>query len=108
MTGEPVDLTSGDGRAVLWGEESSDLNVNLVSWPEGDGVGEHVNAEVDVLIVVVLGTMSVCIDGTAHTLTAPHAVVVPKGAARAITATAGGVRYVSAHRRRAPLGVSAR
>ena len=36
MTGEPVELMGGNGRAVLWGVETGDLNVNLVSWPEGD------------------------------------------------------------------------
>ena len=41
MTGEPVELMGGNGRAVLWGVETGDLNVNLVSWPEGDDVSAH-------------------------------------------------------------------
>jgi len=106
QAGLPIDLTGGDGRAVLWGVETDDLNVNLVSWPEGDGVGEHVNAAVDVLIVVVAGAMALRVDGVEHTLTAPTAVVVPKGAARAISAGAGGARYISTHRRRTPLDIT--
>jgi quercetin dioxygenase-like cupin family protein len=104
--GIPIDLRHGTGRAVLWGLESDDLNVNLVAWPAGDGVAEHVNAQVDVLLVVTSGAMTVRIGGATHDLTEGQALLLPKGAARAITACEGGVRYLTAHRRRGPLTLS--
>lgn len=91
---------------MLWGLASDDLNVNLVAWPAGDGVGEHTNTEVDVLIVVIDGALSVALDGQAQQVGTGQAIVVPKGATRVLTASADGVRYLSAHRRRPPLGLS--
>ncbi len=103
--GVPLDLTAGDGRAVLWGTATEDLNVNLVAWPAGEGIDEHRNDEVDVLLVVVAGAMSVRIDGRTEQVGEGQAIVLPRGASRAISASAGGVRYLSAHRRRRPLDV---
>lgn len=97
--GVALDLRDGEGRAVLWGLASEDLNVNLVSWPAGDGVGEHRNATRDVLVVVTEGTLDVTIDEQTHGLVAPSAVVIPKGAARRFDARTA-VRYLTAHRRR--------
>ncbi len=102
--GVPLDL-AGAGRAVLWGLETPDLNVNLVTWPAGDGVGEHVNDQVDVLLVVVDGGLRIRLDGNDVPVAAGQAIVVPKGVSRSITADATGVTYLSAHRRRAPLNV---
>jgi hypothetical protein len=39
----------------IWTHQSDDLNVNLLVFERGDGVAEHVNAEVDVLLVGVAG-----------------------------------------------------
>ncbi len=100
----PLDLAGG-GRAVLWGLETPDLDVNLVTWPAGDGVAEHVNDQVDVLLVVVDGGLCIRLDGNDVPVAAGQAIVVSKGVARSITAGAAGVTYLSAHRRRAPLSV---
>jgi quercetin dioxygenase-like cupin family protein len=102
-TGIPLDLHGAAGRAVLWGLETDDLNVNLVSWPPGDGVAEHVNRQVDVLLVAVSGSMTVRLGTTAHAVAAGQAILLPKEAARTITAGDGGVRYLTVHRRRGPL-----
>ena len=52
---------------VIWSlQESRDLNVNLVLFSEGEGVGDHVNDEVDVLLVCVSGSGEVRINGTLH------------------------------------------
>ncbi len=104
--GLPLDLTAGEGRAVLWGMASDDLNVNLVAWPAGEGIDEHRNDEVDVLLVVVTGEMGVRIDGRTERVGEGQAILLPRGTVRAITAGAGGVRYLSAHRRRRPLDVT--
>lgn len=101
--GTPLDLVGGGGRAVLWALVTEDMNVNLVAWPAGDGVAEHVNDAVDVLLVVVTGSMSVRIGSLAHTVGKGQAIAVPKGAARSITAGSDGVRYLTVHGRRGPL-----
>lgn len=102
----PLDLSRGEGSGVIRGIASDDLNVNLVSWPAGGGVGEHVNDELDVLLVVVHGEMTVRVAGAPVVVGADQAVVVPKGTSRSIVAGAEGVRYLSSHRRRAPLDVT--
>ena len=58
-----VDLTGLDGDGPLWGIASADLNATLLAWPAGHQVAEHVNAEVDVLVVVVAGTGTASVDG---------------------------------------------
>jgi quercetin dioxygenase-like cupin family protein len=103
---DSLDLLSGDGAGAIRAITSEDLNVNLVSWPAGGGVGEHVNDERDVLLVVVRGAMTLRVDGVSRDVSVDHAIVVPKGSTRSIVAGADGVRYVSAHRRRAPLDIA--
>lgn len=104
--GRPLDLRSGVGRAVLWGLATEDLNVNLVTWPAGDGVASHTNSEVDVLIVVIDGVLAVDIDGDVRMVCDAQAIVIPRGTTRSLTATDGAVRYLSTHRRRSPLTLS--
>jgi len=101
----PVDLKARTGTGPVWGIATEDLNATLLAWPAGHVVAEHVNAELDVLVVVLEGSAAVTVDGRQHTLGADHALLVPKGAARTIRAGAGGVRYLSVHRRRAPLQI---
>jgi mannose-6-phosphate isomerase-like protein (cupin superfamily) len=108
-TGEPVDLLAATGRdGPLWGMASEDLNATLLGWPAGHLLAEHVNADLDVLLVVVEGAATVTIDGTPHELRAPAALLVPRGARRAIRAGADGTRYLSVHRRRGPLQIAPR
>ncbi len=49
--------TAGDRAGVIWTlDGSSDLkNANLVRFGTGQGVGEHVNDEVKVIVVGVFG-----------------------------------------------------
>lgn len=101
---EPVvaDLLAPSGRGAAWSATSADLNVNLVIWPPGGGVETHVNAERDVLWVVLEGAGEATVDGVVHPVAAGWAALVPKGAERAMRAGPEGIRYVSAHRRRPP------
>jgi hypothetical protein len=48
-----VDLLSRTGIGPLWGMASMDLNATLLAWSPGHVVAEHVNGELDVLVVVV-------------------------------------------------------
>lgn len=98
--GRPHALTDADSRGVLWSTQSTDLNVNLVSWPAGEGVGVHTNDALDVLVVVLAGALSITQDGAADVLQAPSTVIIPAGVERALCAEPGGARYLTAHRRR--------
>ena len=90
-------------REPGWGYQSADLNVNLLVWGADEGVVEHVNSEVDVLLVGIAGDGLVEVDGTAHPLRAGQAVIIPKGARRALRSTGGRFAYLTCHRRRAGL-----
>jgi quercetin dioxygenase-like cupin family protein len=98
---------SATGReGVVWTlEGSGDLNANLVRFEAGRGVGEHVNDEVDVLIVGVSGAGLVGVDGEEHPVSNGVVVFVPRGARRSTRATAGDFVYLSVHRRRGPLRI---
>lgn len=50
-------------KGTVWTlEGSEDLNANLVRFPSGKGVGEHVNEEVDVVMVGIAGHGKVMVD----------------------------------------------
>ena len=54
---EEVATSAGDRAGVVWTlEAGEDLNANLVRFGPGRGVGEHVNDEVDVLVLGVSGS----------------------------------------------------
>jgi quercetin dioxygenase-like cupin family protein len=93
--------TARDG--VLWSLASTDLNINLVRFARGDGVEPHVNDEVDVLGVVVAGAGTLLLDGREEALRPGVAFFVPKGARRALQATASELVYLTCHRRRPAL-----
>ena len=102
---EPVDLAQLQGEGPLWGLASSDLNATLLSWSPGHEVAEHVNADLDVLVVVLEGSGVVRVDGREHVVGADQVLLIEKGAARSFAAGAGGLRYLSVHRRRGPLQI---
>lgn len=104
---QPVDLSRAEGHGPVWGMASEDLNATLLSWGPGDGVADHVNAERDVLIVITEGFGFATIDGQEHPLHPHHALLIRKHAHRRIVAGAGGLRYLSVHRRRGPLQIDA-
>ena len=90
-------------RQPVWASQSADLNVNLLVWGADEGVVEHVNSEVDVLLVGIAGDGLVEVDGTAHPLRAGQALIVPKEVRRAIRSTGGRFAYLTCHRRPAGL-----
>jgi mannose-6-phosphate isomerase-like protein (cupin superfamily) len=102
-----VDLMALSGSGPLWGMASTDLNATLLAWPSGHAVAEHVNDELDVLLVVLGGHGRAIVDGEAHELAAGSALLVARGARRRIEAREGGLRYLSVHRRRGPLQIQA-
>jgi quercetin dioxygenase-like cupin family protein len=104
-----VDLTAVTGDAgPLWGMQSEQLNATLLAWPPGGGVAAHVNDELEVLVLVLDGSARVTLDGCEHDLAVGRLLLVPRGSTRSIAAGPAGVRYLSVHRRRAPLMPTAR
>jgi quercetin dioxygenase-like cupin family protein len=91
---------------VIWSlQESRDLNVNLVQFSEGEGVGEHRNDEVDVLLVGVSGSGEVRINGTLHCLSSGTLILIPKGSRRSTRGTSADFAYLTIHQRRGPLKI---
>lgn len=100
----PVDLAglarAGPAHGSIWTHRGEDLNANLLVFGAGEGVSEHVNAEVDVLLVGIAGEGAVDIDGTRRVLRAGQALVVPKGARRGTRGVSTRFAYLTCHRRR--------
>ena len=91
----------GPVRGVRWAlVPDGALNANLVEFPAGEGVGEHVNDEVDVLIAGVDGDGVVVVDGVEHPVGPGRLVLVPRGARRATRARSARFAYLTVHRRR--------
>ena len=91
------------GRGPAWTRRSEDLDANLLVFGAGEGVAEHVNAEVDVLLVGVAGEGVVAVDGRRLPLRAGQAILVPKGARRATLGRGDRFAYLTCHRRRPSL-----
>jgi len=103
--GEIAASTCGRAGVVWTLEASSELNANLVRFEAGGGVGEHVNDEVDVIIVGVSGSGFVEVDGEEHPVSKGTMTFVPKGARRTTRSTSGDFAYLTVHRRRGPLRI---
>jgi mannose-6-phosphate isomerase-like protein (cupin superfamily) len=88
---------------AVWAWQSEDLDLNLLVFRTGDGVGRHVNGEVDVVLVGIAGEGMIEIDGTEHTVGAGQALVIPKGLCRATQSLSDPFVYLSCHRRRSGL-----
>jgi quercetin dioxygenase-like cupin family protein len=100
-----LDATPGGGGAVWSLPHDGDLDANLVRLAPEHGIDDHVNDEVDVLIVVREGGGELTVDGVAHALAGATLALVPRGCHRSITAGPRGIAYLTVHRRRAPLAV---
>ena len=86
-------------RGPVWGAESDELNATLLEWPPGDGPGET-TSKLDVVYVVVAGSLALTVGGEQHELAVGDALIVPKDVPRRPVAGPDGVRYLTAHRRR--------
>lgn len=83
-----------------WGMESEDLNATLLTWSQGQGIAEHINEEVDVLIVMVEGEVEVRIDGTVTRLIQGQMMAIPKGGSRSVKALTPRAAHLNVHKRR--------
>ena len=106
---EAIAASAAAREGVIWTLEASDeLNVNLVRFGAGRGVGKHVNDEVDVVFVGVSGSGFVEVDGQEHGIGAGKLVFVPKDARRSTWGTSEDFAYLTVHRRRGPLRIGGR
>lgn len=107
MSTEPRDtldlhaLLERSGQQHLLGSlASTDLYVNLLAFTGTDGIEEHVNSEVDVLIVALDGAGVLTVDGEEATMSPGRITIVPKGASRSIQASGDRFAYLTCHGRR--------
>ncbi|MGH7621523.1 MAG: cupin domain-containing protein [Gemmatimonadaceae bacterium] len=92
------------GSGAILARETEDLDLNLVRFAAGAGVGAHVNREVDVVIIALAGSGIVRIDREEVPVVAGNALLIPKNTERAIRSQDDGeFAYLSVHRRRARL-----
>src|SRR5581483_9627165 len=103
-------LDHGGASGAVWSlPHDGDLDANVVVLAPGDHVDEHVNHEVDVLVVGIAGEGTVTVDGEVLRLDASSIVHVPKGTSRSITGSAPEpLVYLTVHRARSPLGIGRR
>lgn len=88
---------------AIWSLNSEQLNANLMRLSAGEGIPEHVNGELDVLLAVFEGTGELTVDGETHALGPGVAVVVPRGARRGIRCDQGPLVYLTTHKQRGGL-----
>jgi len=99
-----VDLTAlaeaASGHAILWTCRTDDLNLNVLTVDAGTILPEHVNTEVDVLLLGVAGEGIVTVDGEARLVSTGQLTVIPKGMRRAVRSAGAQFTYLTCHRRR--------
>ncbi|GIW03831.1 MAG: hypothetical protein KatS3mg059_0451 [Thermomicrobiales bacterium] len=88
---------------VAWTHLGDDLAVNVIALNPGERIAPHVNAEVDVLLVVIKGDGFITIGEREMPVHAGHLAVIGKGVVRGISAGAARLIYATCHRRRHPL-----
>ncbi|MEI8308510.1 MAG: cupin domain-containing protein [Chloroflexales bacterium] len=98
---EALQAVEYDGPA--YSANTEQLNVNLLRLADGSSIPQHINDEVDVLVVVLQGTCKLIVDNEMTVLRPSMAAIIPRGRLRAIRCTMGPLVYLTCHRRRAPL-----
>ncbi len=98
----PIDalIEQAAGNGPIWGHESADLDITLLSWPAGAAIAAHINDEVDVLLIGVAGAGDVSIEDDTFRLEPGRALLVPKGVLRSFRCGSARWSYLSVHRRR--------
>ncbi|MAT06579.1 MAG: hypothetical protein CL424_16185 [Acidimicrobiaceae bacterium] len=95
-----------EGNGALWSLPNyGDLDANVVQLDADQAIGEHINHDVDVFIVVWDGTGEVAIDDRPLPVRPGVALLVPKGTSRTIRADADGMTHLTVHRRRGHLAI---
>ncbi|HLI52496.1 MAG TPA: cupin domain-containing protein [Thermomicrobiaceae bacterium] len=109
MTGDLIDLAAArlaelSGSGPVLSRETEDLDVNVVRLPAGRSIEEHINREVDVVMVALAGSGLVTVADQEFVLSPQRLLIIPKGSRRSIRSTGDdALVYLSLHRRRARL-----
>jgi quercetin dioxygenase-like cupin family protein len=98
----------GGSGGVVWSASPEGFHANLVALDPGGAMGAHRNDSVDVLVVVLAGTGIVTIGDEPTEVADGDALVVPRGAVRSTSAGPSGLRYLSVHAARPPMGIGRR
>lgn len=100
-----VDLLSlpASGDGVAWSANPDGVNVNLVVLGPDGTIAAHRNDAVDVLVVVLDGSLDVAVDDASVTVASGQATVIPRGTMRTLTAGVVGSRHLTVHRARPPM-----
>lgn len=91
------------GPTPLWPGLGEDLHVNVLALDPDATIAEHVNQELDVLLVGIRGGGTVTVEGHERQMAAGQALLLPKGMRRRISAGPSGFAYLTCHRLRALL-----
>jgi quercetin dioxygenase-like cupin family protein len=95
-----VAANAGARVGVIWTlDASNDLNANLVRSCIGQGVGEHVNKEVEVVVLGVSGSGIVTVDREEHALSAGILAFIAKGVRRSTVSTSEDFVYPTVRHR---------
>ncbi|MFJ7906745.1 cupin domain-containing protein [Kitasatospora sp. NPDC096204] len=95
-------LRDATGTGALWrltGTERQ-LDANVVRLRPGASVADHVEPDLDVLVLGVEGEGTLRCEGVAYDLRPGDLRMLPHGAARGVAAGPEGVVYLTVHRRR--------
>lgn len=99
-------MTDGGADGAIWSlPHDGDLDANVVRLRTGNAIDEHVNGEVDVLLVVWSGTGTLDVDDATIALAPGVLASIPKGARRSVRAGGDDLTYLSIHRRRGSLSI---
>ncbi|GAA3170163.1 MULTISPECIES: hypothetical protein [Streptomyces] len=98
------------GAAVRWklAESGRQLDANVVHLTAGQRVDAHREPDLDVLLLVLSGDGTLESAGRDEALTAGGLVWLPHGSTRALVAGAGGLSYLTVHRRRPGMQIGTR
>ncbi len=95
------DLDPGPGiQGPVFSLESPDLDCNLLRFDKGEGVLLHINSQVDVAGIVLVGEGFLQVDDHQHLLTEGDFFYIPKGTARKLRSGGGPFAYLTFHARR--------
>ncbi|MER5953269.1 cupin domain-containing protein [Streptomyces sp. NPDC001893] len=101
--------TADESRTgALWKLDGAarQLDANLVRLRPGTVVAEHVEPDLDVLLVVLEGDGALRRAGEEEQLAPGTLVFIARGERRSVTAGAAGLAYLTAHRRRPGLAIA--
>jgi quercetin dioxygenase-like cupin family protein len=96
-------LRESQPSGPVYSVNSEQMNVNLLRLADGESIPQHINDEVDVLVVIMQGTCKLIVDNEMTVLRTGMAALVPRGRLRALRCTMGPLVYLTCHRRRGPL-----